>query len=258
MEHLPEPVVSHASPYRATDFGKICYEIGLSPVTMNVFSHEINKLTKDLPNFTNSLKKSSISSRHLLERYFSLFALSSETRNQSLEKKPKNNSDIPKIVFDWLNGESLIKIKKKYFGNEENSYRNAVDFIQNFIIFYTPWLSLGINKLLKFKKSDLELPFFLTNLPNFLLAGTMNWNEMMLISFEICNRNQGSKEIANCIEEITSYSEDDLLNNFINSLSNISLEEIVIALKNYPQSLRNEIWDKILDWQKILNSSSIS
>ncbi len=95
---------------------------------------------------------------------------------------------------------------------------------------------------------NLKLPPFLENLPNFLLAGTKDWVEMMLISLEICNRNEGSKELAKFFN-IQRESEEIMVKEFINQILKLNEYEVLKLLENYHKDYINNVWEKIHKWK---------
>ncbi|KKM87903.1 hypothetical protein LCGC14_1264200, partial [marine sediment metagenome] len=226
MEKLPIPALVHSSPYRLTAFGELCYNVGLSPVTMNRFLLEIRKIIKDHPNVLKLNDFNRKSDEGLLKKWFSILHHSLEVENDFLDQLPNKLDDIPGIILNWINGTPLSTIRTRFFGDDDKALRNTVDFIQGFIVYYGPWLISAMNEILKFINKDLEIPQFLRTLPNFLMTGTSEWNEMVLISLEICRRNEGSKELGGYFRENDLSGEDLLTKNFLRKLN--SMEKINI------------------------------
>ncbi len=98
MEYLPIPVISHSSPYHITKFGKLCYETGLSPITMNNFYFELRNLKKyfKTENFLDNEHKKD----EFLKEWFGIFRHAIEIKNARLNRLPLNNEEIPQILLD--------------------------------------------------------------------------------------------------------------------------------------------------------------
>lgn len=255
MENLKKPVLVRRSPYKITNFGYICYNSNLSPLTLNRFYEGIVKYIKDDRNFLKSLNKVPTKLTKPLINLFSLFKEGIEIMEYSSMFDYFSPERFSEIIFSWLIGKNYNEIFSNFFKDfDQNPQRKCVDFIQILILNYFPWFSFGILNIIKYLNQDSVEPYFLRNLSNFLLTGTMNWNEMMIILLDITDRNDYSKEISELFPDIDYNLQDkDLIKNFIATIKELTLEQAREKINNDYDL--NRIWKKIDYYKKFFEEN---
>lgn len=244
LETLEIPVIQKHSPYKPTNFGYLCNNVGLLPTTMNSITIRLKKLLQAKKISDNLLIADIFSNRcrNELLNLFETFNFADEVRfSQYSENFLRSNS--AEIILSWLNGDSYKDINKMYFKKDTDSFSDTVIFCESYTRNYANWISFAIHMVLK-EHLDYKVGTLIENLPFFLTYGTLNILNGLFQALKISSRTSVLKRLVSHLTVKYPMLDSNDINVIINELKKLKFTDFLYPdITEFELSEIETIWN---------------